>query len=120
MVEGQRPSAITTHGTAGIAMLLPGADAQDMTHSQCLELLESVEDTLDFLTATLTYLIHAESQQPLPDAALIAAWETLQQEVFDVEQALPGADVTVYQQALLTYGKHDRELRPLVKRYMTK
>lgn len=101
-------------------MLLPGADAQGMTHSQCLELLEGVEDTLGLLTATLTYLIHAESQQPLPDAALIAAWETLQQEVFDVEQALPGANVTVYQQALLTYGRRNRELRPLVEGYRIK
>jgi len=30
-----------------------------MNHNQCLELLEGVEDTLDFLTSTLTYLIHA-------------------------------------------------------------
>ena len=27
-----------------------------MNHNQCLELLEGVEDTLDFLTSTLTYL----------------------------------------------------------------
>jgi len=36
------PSAIVTHGTAGIAMLLDGTTAQGMTHSQYLELLESV------------------------------------------------------------------------------
>ncbi|AGI23165.1 hypothetical protein H681_06435 [Pseudomonas sp. ATCC 13867] len=101
-------------------MLLPGAETQRMNQRQCLELLEGVEDTLHFLFATLTYLIHAESQRPLPDAELIASWEALQQEVFDVEYALPGADVTVYQQALRTYGKHNRELRPLVDQYMAK
>ncbi|HCS8192691.1 hypothetical protein [Pseudomonas aeruginosa] len=56
-----------------------------MTQGQCLELLEGVEDTLDFLNSTLAYLIHAESQQPLPDMALIASWKALQQEVIDVE-----------------------------------
>ena len=61
-----------------------------MTHNQCLELLESSEDTLDFLTSSLTYLIHAESQQAQPDAGLIAEWEALYQEVFEVQHALLG------------------------------
>lgn len=39
-------------------MLLRSAETLGMTQRQCLELLESAEDTLDFLT----YLIHAESQ----------------------------------------------------------
>ncbi|QGZ32796.1 hypothetical protein [Stutzerimonas stutzeri] len=55
-------------------MLLPGAEALGMTQRQCLDLLESAEDTLDFLTSSLTYLIHAESQQAQPDMALIAEW----------------------------------------------
>ena len=41
-------------------MLLSGAAALGMTQRQRIELLESVEDTLDFLTSSLTYLIHAE------------------------------------------------------------
>ena len=44
-------------------MLLPGAEALGLTHSQCLELLESADDPLDFVSSSLTYLIHAESQQ---------------------------------------------------------
>ncbi|MDX1366678.1 hypothetical protein [Pseudomonas sp.] len=47
-------------------MLLPGAEEQGMTHSQCLALLESGEDAIDFFVSGLTYLVHAESQtQPL-------------------------------------------------------
>lgn len=101
-------------------MLLPGAEALGMTHKQCLELLESAEDTLDFLTSSLTYLIYAESQQTRPNAALIAEWETLDQEVFDVQYSLPGSDVKVYRQVIETYGQRNRELRPVVDRYMTK
>ncbi|AWF62397.1 hypothetical protein L4O78_005942 [Pseudomonas aeruginosa] len=37
-------------------MLLLGAEALGMTHNQCLDLLESAEDTLDFLKSSLTYL----------------------------------------------------------------
>jgi hypothetical protein len=44
-------------------MLLPGAEALGMTHSQCLELLEGVEETIDFFVSGLTYLVHAESQK---------------------------------------------------------
>ncbi|WP_436596763.1 hypothetical protein [Pseudomonas aeruginosa] len=101
-------------------MLLPDAETLGMSHRQCLELLESTEDTLDFLTSTLTYLIHAESQRPQSDAALIAEWKALEQEVFEVEQSLPGADVVAYQQAILTYGQRNHELRPHVDRYMAK
>lgn len=58
-------------------MLFPSAESQGMTHSQCLELLESIEDTLDFLTSTLAYLIHAENQQAQLNDALINAWKAL-------------------------------------------
>ncbi|WP_157831711.1 hypothetical protein [Pseudomonas sp. YY-1] len=101
-------------------MLLPGAEALGMTHNQCLELLESAEDTLDFLTSSLTYLIHAESQQAQPDAALIAEWEALDQEVFDVQYSLPGSDAKTYQHVIKTYAQRNRELRPVVDRYMAK
>ena len=101
-------------------MLLTGAEARGMPHRQCLDLLESAEDTLDFLISSLTYLIHAESQQTQPDAALIAEWEALDQEVFDVQYSLPGSDVKVYQQVIETYGQRDLELRPVVDRYMAK
>lgn len=40
---------------------LPHAAELGITHSQCLELLESVEDTIDLFVSGLTYLIHAES-----------------------------------------------------------
>ncbi len=101
-------------------MLLPGAEALGMTHNQCLELLERAEDTLDFLTSSLTYLIHTESQQAQPDADLIAEWEALDQEVFEAQHALPGSDVQAYQQVIETYGQRNRELRPVVDRYMGK
>lgn len=101
-------------------MLLPGAEALGMTHNQCLELLERAEDTLDFLISSLTYLIHAESQQAQPDADLIAEWEALDQEVFEAQDALPGSDVKAYQQVIETYGQRNRELRPVVDRYMGK
>ena len=101
-------------------MFLTGAEALGMTHRQCLDLLESAEDTLDFLTSTLTYLIHAESQQTQPDAGLIAEWEALDQEVFEVQHALLGSDVETYQQVIKTYGQRNRELRPVVDRYMAK
>ena len=101
-------------------MLLLGAETLGMTHNQCLELLESAEDTLDFLTSTLTYLIHAEGQHTRPNAALIAEWEALDQEVFEVQYSLPGSDVKVYQQVIETYGQRNRELRPVVDRYMAK
>lgn len=101
-------------------MLLPGAEALGMTQHQCLELLESAKDTLDFLTSSLTYLIHAESQQAQPDAGLIAEWEALDHEVFEVQHALPGSDVKAYQQAIKTYGQRNRDLRQAVDRYLVK
>lgn len=55
-----------------------------------------------------------------PDAALIAEWEALDQEVFDVQHALPGSDVQVYQQVIEIYAQRNHELRPVVDRYMTK
>lgn len=98
-------------------MLLPGADQLGLSHRQCLELLEGVEDTLNFLTSTLSYLIHAESQKPEPDLDLLAEWKALHQHVFDVGYSLPGSDVTAYQKALQTYGQRVRELRPVVDQY---
>ncbi|WP_312300868.1 hypothetical protein [Stutzerimonas nitrititolerans] len=81
-----------------------------MTHSQCLELLESVEDTIDFFVSGLTYLIHAESQQALPDLQLIAQWEAMDSEAFDLQYTLSGATVETYQQVLETYRQRNREL----------
>lgn len=99
-------------------MLLPGAEEQGMTHNQCLELLESVEDTIDFFVSGLTYLIHAESQKDQPDLQLIAQWETMDSEAFDLQYALPGASVETYQQVLETYRQRSRELNAVVVRYM--
>ncbi len=99
-------------------MMMPGADALGMTHSQCLTLREKAEDTLNFLAATLTYLIDVENRQPQPDTTLIAQWKELDREIFDLEYSLPGADVETYLQVVETYAKHDKELRPLVERYM--
>lgn len=101
-------------------MLLLGAEALGMTHSQCLGLLESAEDTLDLLISSLTYLIHAESQLAQPNTGLIDEWEALDQEVFEVQHALPGSDVKTYQQIIKTYGQRNRELRSVVDRYMAK
>ena len=99
-------------------MLLLGAETLGMTHNQCLELLESAEDTLDFLISSLTYLIHAENQQA--HAALIAEWDALDQEVFEVQHTLPGSDVETYRLVIETCAQRNRELRPVVDRYMAK
>ena len=99
-------------------MLLPGAEEQGMTHSQCLELLESVEDTIDFFVSGLTYLIHAESQKAQPDLQLIAQWEAMDSEAFDLQYSLLNASVETYQQVLETYRQRSRELRVVVDRYM--
>ena len=98
-------------------MLLHGAEQLGLSHRQYLEIVEAVEDTLDFLTSTLTYLIHAEKQQPEPNLVLIAKWDALKQEVLDLEHSLPGSNVTAYQQAIQTYRQHFLDLRPIVDRY---
>lgn len=98
-------------------MLLPGAAELGMTHSQCLELLESVEDTIGFFVSGLTYLIHAESQQAQPDLQLIAQWRAMHSEALDLEYTLPGATVEAYRQVLETYRQRSRELRLVVDRY---
>lgn len=84
-------------------MFLPGAEEQGMTQNQCLALLESVEDTIDFFVSSLTYLIHAEGQKAQPDLVLIAQWEAMDSEAFDLQYSLPGARVETYQQVLETY-----------------
>ncbi|WP_147459031.1 hypothetical protein [Pseudomonas sp. AOB-7] len=99
-------------------MLLPGAEAHGMDHRQCLELLESTEDTLNFLTSTLGYLIHAESQKPFPDMQLIDDWNALKQEVFDVGYSLSGANVEIYKQIEQTYRGRNLELQSIVDIYM--
>ena len=101
-------------------MLLLGAETLGMTHNQCLELLESAEDTLDFLISSRSYLTHAENQQVQPDAALIAEWDALDQEVFKVQHTLPGSDVETYRLVIETCAQRNRELRPVVDRYMVK
>lgn len=101
-------------------MLLPGAEALGLNHRQCLELLESAEDTLDFLISTLVYLIYAESRQPQPDSALIDSWRAQQQEIVEFEYSLPGSSAADYQQAIHTCSMRIRELRPLVERYRSK
>ena len=50
--------------------MLHRAPRLGMNQRQCPELLEGVEG-IDFLTSTLIYPIHAESQRPLPNAILI-------------------------------------------------
>lgn len=95
-------------------MFLPGAEEQGMTQNQCLALLESVEDTIDFFVSSLTYLIHAEGQKAQPDLVLIAQWEAMDSEAFELQYSLPGARVETYQQVLETYRQRSRELRVVV------
>jgi len=99
-------------------MLLPGAEELGMTHSQCLELLESVEDTIAFFVSGLTYLIHAESQKAQPDLQWITQWEAMDSEAFDLQYSLLNASVETYQQVLDTYRQRSRELRLVVDRFM--
>lgn len=97
---------------------LPHAADLGITHSQCLELLESAEDTIDFFVSGLTYLIHAESLKAQPDLHLIAQWDAMDSEAFDLQYGLPGATVATYQQVLETYRQCSRELRLMADRYM--
>ena len=99
-------------------MLLPGAEELGMSHSQCLELLKSVEDTIDFFVSGLTYLIHAENQKAQPDLQLIAQWEAMDSEAFDLQYRLPGATAETYQLVLECYRQSSRELLLVVDRYM--
>lgn len=85
-----------------------------------LDIFRLVATSMPNLTSTLTYQIHAESQKPEPNLTLITEWEALDQEVFEIEDSLPGTDVTAYQQAIQTYSQRTRELRPLVNQYMGK
>lgn len=85
-----------------------------MTQNQCLALLESVEDTIDFFVSSLTCLIHAEGQKAQPDLVLIAQWEAMGSEAFELQYSLPGARVETYQQVLETYRQRSPELRVVV------
>lgn len=58
-----------------------------------LALLESVEDTIDFFVSGLTYLIHAQSQKAQPDLQLIAQWQAMDSEAFDLQYSLLDASV---------------------------
>lgn len=80
--------------------------------------LESVEDTIDFFVSGLTYLIHAQSQKAQPDLQLIAQWQAMDSEAFDLQYSLLNASVDTYQQVLETYRQRSRELRLVVDRYM--
>ena len=99
-------------------MLLPRAEALGVTHDQCLTLLERAEDTLHFLTSSLTFLICAEGKKALPDSALIAEWEALDQETIDLGYSLPGSDVNTYMQVIETFGQRHYDLRPFEDRYL--
>lgn len=79
--------------------------------------LESVEDTIDFFVSGLTYLIHAQSQKAQPDLQLIAQWQAMDSEAFDLQYSLLNASVDTYQQVLETYRQPSRELRLVVDRY---
>ena len=98
--------------------LIPGSAALGMTNWQCIDLMESAEDTLGAITSSLAYLIHQESQNAKPDTALIAEWEALDDEVFTLgNTGLLGADVETYQRVISTYRQRSKELRDVVDRY---
>lgn len=50
----------------------------------------------------------------------IAEWDALDQEVFEVQHTLPGSDVETYRLVIETCAQRNRELRPVVDRYMAK
>lgn len=79
--------------------------------------LESIEYTIDFFVSGLTYLIHAQSQKAQPDLQLIAQWQAMDREAFDLQYSLLNASVDTYQQVLETYRQPSRELRLVVDRY---
>jgi len=87
---------------------MPGASGKCLRHTRLSELQPNLPD------------IHAERQQAQPDSELIAEWKALDQEVFGVQHALPDSDVGTYQQVIKIYGQRNRDLRPVVDRYMAK
>ncbi|MDP3795451.1 MAG: hypothetical protein Q8R13_06070 [bacterium] len=98
--------------------LIPGSAALSMTNWQCIDLMESAEDTLGAITSSLSYLIHQESQNAKPNTALITEWEALDDEVFTLgNTGLLGADVETYQRVISTYRQRSKELREVVDRY---
>lgn len=101
-------------------MLLPDAEALGLTHGQCLTLIESAEDTLDFLTSTLTFLIDKESKLLEVNTAQLQEWQMLKQRVFEESYALPAPSVRVYEDLITTYQKISRDLEPLVSLYMAR
>ncbi len=44
----------------------------------------------------------------------------MDQEVFEVQHTLPGSDVETYRLVIETCAQRNRELRPVVDRYMVK
>lgn len=98
--------------------LIPGSAVLGMTNWQCIDLMESAEDTLGAITSSLSYLLHQESQKAKPDTALITEWEALDDEVFTLgNTGLLGADVETYQRVISTYRQRSKELRDVVDRY---
>ncbi|GLX91810.1 hypothetical protein Pfra02_43780 [Pseudomonas fragi] len=99
--------------------IIPGATAACLTHLQCVDLIESAEDTFNSITSNLSYLLHQEQQKADPDTALIAIWEALLDEVLDLGHfGLLEADVDTYQQVIKTYQQRNRELNAVSERYM--
>ena len=99
--------------------LIPGSAALGMTNWQCIDLMESAEDTLGAITSSLSYLLHQESQKEKPDTALITEWEALDDEVFTLgNTGLLEADVETYHRVISTYRQRSKELRDVVDRYM--
>lgn len=101
-------------------MLIPGADAEKLTHSQCLGILECAEDTLDLLISNLSYLIYAENRNPIPDESLISKWELLRQKALDIQFDLPGSDLSTYKNIIKVNSQLCLELQPTIDLYMSK
>jgi hypothetical protein len=93
--------------------LIPGAAARGMNNSQCTQLIERAEDTLHTTLSILSYLMHQEGLRSQPDAALMAQWQALLEEVTELDhRGLIGADVDTYQCVIETYQEHNRTLNP--------
>jgi len=94
-----------------VTELIPGAAARGMNNSQCTQLIEHAEDTLQTTISHLSYLMHQEGLRSPPDAELVAQWQALLEEVIELDhRGLIGADVDTYHRVIETYQEHNRAL----------
>jgi hypothetical protein len=91
-------------------MLLPGAEVKGLDHEECLALIECAEDAQDQLMSLLAFLVSAERKRPSPNDSLISEWNDLLKLSIDLEIALPGSDVSIYEKTIAFFRSESSKL----------